>query len=108
MNHSARVKRIQLWATQVAQVTSRESRVMSITASSTTLITRARRHSAAGTSPKFSSAATTKKSAAGVTGKLWKKRNKTAPIFSLVVFQIDLTGNALQTPENIVTEDALP
>jgi hypothetical protein len=25
-----------------------------------------------------------------------------------VVFQIDLTGNALQTPENIVTEDALP
>jgi hypothetical protein len=83
-------------------------RVTAITASSTILITRARRHSAAGTFPKFSSAATTKKSAAGVTSKPWKKRNATVPTFSLVVFQIDPTVNALQTPETIVTEDALP
>src|SRR5579864_9475689 len=97
MNHSVRVKRIQLWATQVAQVTSRELRVMSITASSTTLITRVRRHSAVGTSPKLSSAATTKKSAAGATSKPSKKPSATAPTSSLEIVRANLDDEKAKT-----------
>src|SRR5579864_5281301 len=108
MNHSALQLLNQAALAPLSRATSHQLRITALMASSTILITRARRHSAAGTSPKFSSAATTKKSAAGATNKLWKKRNATVPTFSLVVFQIDLTGSALQTRENIVTEDALP
>jgi hypothetical protein len=87
---------------------SHQLRITALTESSTILITPARHHSAAGTFRKSCWAATTKKSAVGVTSKPSKKPSATVPTFSLAVFQIDLTGDALQAPETIVTEHALP